>query len=242
MRVRALLITATAAMLPLLFALPAQTASNKLPNPSFEASAFGSAPDAGGAGGVWQPLLPSGWAFEGSAGLFDHADERGSGGLRSAHGGYRFAAISIPASGKPRVCSGVDPSLPNQCAELEPVVDAEDEASLAYSVNPAWRNAEPVSVTGRSSYTLRFWAGWELVSPGAGIFAKVRWLDVSGVPIAMSNGPSKLATPITSASLPWTKFEKTVTAPSGAASAVVLLGHTDDVFIGQVRFDDVFFG
>src|SRR5688500_18325886 len=69
---------------------PLRYPGNKLPNSSFE---YGVADVTGSP--IYtnsQPLLPQGWTFEGSAGLFDHSQN-------GHNSGRRMVAISDPASG-----------------------------------------------------------------------------------------------------------------------------------------------
>lgn len=176
-----------------------------------------------------QPALPEGWAFEGAAGLFDHSQNAASSGRRSA-------AISIPLSGKRRQC--VDPAVP--CVD-DPTTDAkENTAAVYYSIPPAWRNATPVTVVGSKSYTLSAFMKVALVTIGESAIMRVRWLDANGLPISISNGPKLVSAG--QAGSAWTSKTATVTSPAGARQAVVLLGHSTDSWIGQVLFDQVYFG
>lgn len=196
---------------------------NLLPNPSFE---YGVAdvtaqPQYTNS----QPMLPAGWAFEGSAGLFDHSQN-------VRHTGRRSAAISIPASGKRRMCDLQGAGGP--CVD-NPAQGAKDGARQYFSVNPAWRTLLPVNVSQGQTYTLKSYVAGELVTAGEGAFLGVRWYT-GDVPIGYSQyGPVGVTTV-------WAQIGSTFTAPAGANKAHILLGHSDDTWIGQVRFDDVCFG
>jgi len=201
----------------------AAAGANLLPNPSFEygAADVTAQPQYTNS----QPLLPQGWAFEGSSGLFDHSQN-------GSHTGRRMAAISIPASGKRRMCDAQGAGGP--CVD-NPAQAAKDGARQYYSVNPAWRTLNQVNVSAGTSYTISAWAAGELVTAGEGAFLGGRWYSGS-VPIGYSQvGPVAVNTT-------WQQFSGAFTAPSGATKAHILFGHSDDTWIGQVRFDDVFFG
>lgn len=205
---------------------------NLLPNPSFEASAFEPGPVPRYT--LEQPLLPEGWVFEGSAGLFDHYPA-GSGGREVANG-QRAIAISIPASSKDDICA--DP--PVGCHD-NPINPVRDGARLVYSVTPHWRTALPVAVTPNAEYRLSAWTQLDIVTAGEGSSARVRWLDGNGVPIGENLVWTRRVTGTDSGSVGLVKTG-TVRAPAGARQAHVLLGHTDDLWIGQARFDAAFFG
>lgn len=218
----------------LLFALaPAEaTHVNLLPNSSFEQTPV---PPAVVSLAFNQPIIPTGWAFEGSAGLFDHYPA-GSGG-RTAHSGARGIAISIPASGRRQIC--VDPSIPCQNNPANPVKDATDHV---YTVTPHWRTLDPVAVSAGATYRLSFWTQLDFVTLGEGAVSKVRWLNSMGVPISETNGPTRRVQFVQETTTPWEQLSATMIAPTGATRAHVLLGHSDDTWLGQVRFDDAFFG
>lgn len=195
---------------------------NKLPNSSFEF----------GVGDVTaspqytnsQPMLPQGWVFEGAAGLFDHSQN-------DHHTGRRMAAISIPLGGKPRVCDA-GPCVDN------PATGPKQAVATHYTVNPAWRTALPVPVSAGASYAFKVWAARSFVTTGAGAFIAVRWLNgsaPSGYQVLATLAPAGEFTS-------WTLLSGSVTAPAGATQAHILLGHTDDTWVGQVMFDDVCFG
>jgi hypothetical protein len=240
---------------------PAHAGPQLMPNPGFELSqAEGSVAVGGGviadqpspANGVLiQPLLPSGWAFEGSAGLFDHTDNGSDvlGARRNARSGKRYAAISLPASGKKEQC--VDQV--SRCVENPATGPKENTVAAVYSVNPVWRNAVPVRVNPGQAYVLSVWTSGELMTAGTRAFARVRWLSAGGTVLSLSPEASYTVrdTDFCNAENQpgggtpgycWRQISVTATAPAGAATAVVLLGHSEDTWIGQVMFDDVFFG
>ena len=210
---------------------------NLLPNTDFEESAIEPGPAAGKSP---QPLLPTGWAFEGAAGLFDHSPNGGSGGSA------RAAAISIPLGGKRNVCA----DKPVGCND-NPATKPKNDAAAAVTVNPAWRNAEPIPVQAGKRYELSVDLAWQLATEGEGAFGIVRWMTDSGaaagtagVDVApkLSEAFVVRSTAATSPARPWGRVSGVVEAPKNATSAVVLLGATDDAFIGQFKFDKAFFG
>jgi len=200
---------------------------NLLPNPSFEESVLEPAEPLEGQ--LPQPLLPTGWAFEGIAGLFDHTPN-------AYHSGARAIAISIPASTPQEYC--IDQA--GGCID-SPVNPARDAARPVYSMTPFWRTLEPVAVQQGATYELSVWTSLEIVTEGEGAITQVRWLDANGLTISGSAGPSRRQRSIDPDSIPFTFIEGIVKAPAGAVAAHVMLGHSDDAWIGQVRFDDVSF-
>jgi hypothetical protein len=198
-----------------------------LPNGDFEQSAL--EPDAL-AGRSPQGVLPTGWAFEGAAELFDHAN----GGPGASH---RMAAISGSLGGKRDVCA-----QPPVGCNHNPGTEVKDAARGVYTVDPAWRNAVPVDVVAGHTYTLAADVSWELVTEGEGVIARVRWIGTDGSVVSTSDAWRVVSNASTSAFRPWGNLAGAVTAPSGATKAVVLLGATEDTWIGQVRFDNAYFG
>ncbi|MDQ1438142.1 MAG: hypothetical protein QOK43_1771 [Acidimicrobiaceae bacterium] len=198
-----------------------------LPNPGFE-DGVNNHPVQSAAGTVDQPMLPTGWAFEGAAGLFDHtAAER--------HSGRYSAGISIPAGGKRKACA----QEPVGCHDNTPLNTAKSAALTAYSVNPAWRPALPLAVRAGTAYVVSGWMSWQLASiTDGGAIVSVRWLDANGVPLRTDNAVTRIAD---REGLNWTFFSAVVVAPAGAAQAVPLFGAADDVFITKVSYDDVSF-
>lgn len=235
-------------LFPIAAVVPASAAANKLLNAGFESSVL----EPPGFGGILtSPVLPTDWVFEGSAGLFDHGDDRADvidfsperKCFGSSECGGRFIAISIPASTNKEVCDANTGCVDNP-AEL-----VKEATKGAYQINPHWRNAVPVTVSAGSTYTLSFWLSGELITEGEGATTSVRFYDFLGVPISLVQGPQRRASAAvclnassSTQPCPWAKLSATMVAPQNAASAVVLLGHTSDLFIGQVRFDSVFFG
>lgn len=216
---------------------PAHAVGNLLPNASFETAVVPQAAHPGDRRDLYdQPLLPERWAFEGSAGLFDHS-------AHEYHTGYYAAAISIPASGSRNpVCV----AQANVCQPITPLNQAKDAAAAAASVGPCWRPLMPVGVSAGGVYTVSYWVSWTLATAGTGgAVSKVRWLDGNGVPLTsntLSAGPSRIATSFSSEAQSWVQVVGTVTAPAGAAKAVPLFCAGDDAFISKVVYDDVFFG
>lgn len=210
----------------------AQAGPNLLPNASFEqsvieGSVIGDSPIHGVSP---QGVLPTHWAFEGAAGLFDH----GNGGTSGA----RMAAISIPLGTKSSICGPEVGCNPN------PAAGVKDTGDAAYSVDPAWRPAAPVLVSGGASYTVSAKTAVEFATDGEGAFVKVRWLGVGGTVIGISDEYS-VRPPggyTSGAGGAFVDIGGPVTAPAGAVAAVPLFGATDDLWLTKVMFDDVFFG
>ena len=231
--VRSCIVVTAIAMSTAMVLMPSFAAGpNLLPNSGFESSAL----DPTGAVGYTnpQPLLPTGWAFEGAAALFDHSQN-------GNHSGRRMAAISGNASGSRSVCA--DP--PVGCHDNTPANIAKDNAALAYSVEPAWRNAVPVPVTAGTSYTVSSWVSLSFCTIGTGASLRIRWLNGGGaVPIKVDTVARRLQTQFDPVQVPtaWQQITGSAVAPPGATHAVVLLTYTDDAWIGQVMFDDVYFG
>lgn len=200
--------------------------NNLLPNSSFEFGIADVTPQPQYTNS--QPLLPQGWAFEGNAGLFDHSQNE-------HNSGRRMAAISIPLGGKRQICEA-GPIVPCQ---QSPLNVPKDTARQYYSVNPAWRTLNPVNVSAGSSYNLKVYAARSFVTAGEGAFTAVRWLNALGQPIGYQPVSELRGSTI---STDWTLMSGSAVAPTGATKAHILLGHTDDTFLGQVRFDDVCFG
>ena len=206
----------------------AQAGSNLLPNECFElsvaeGSVAGPSPVHGRSP---QGVLPTGWAFEGAAGLFDH----GNGGTC----GGRMAAISIPAGGKSSICGPVVGCTPSPLATVKNTADA------AYSVDPAWRPAAPVAVNAGQAYTVSAMTSVDFATDGEGSFVKVRWIGTGGTVIGTSQEFTHR--PAGGFSLGWFGVGGTVVAPPGAVAAVPLFGATDDIFLSKVMFDQAFFG
>jgi hypothetical protein len=199
---------------------------NLVPNPSFEASVFEPAPVPAYA--TSQPLLPVGWTFEGATGLFDH-------GQHGAHTGKRAVTISDPASTPRNFCQQ------KQCVD-DPADPPRASAAQYYSETPMWRTQNAVKVTPGKTYQLAAWVSWTLETNTYGAVTAVRWVDASGAPIGISAGPTLIATDRTSPALSWTRIAGQVTAPKGAAGAIVLLGDNDGPWISSLTYDDAYFG
>lgn len=192
------------------------------PNPSFEASPTDPTGDT-----TRQPLLPTGWIFEGAAGLFDHSEN-------GKHTGKRMAAISVPASTPDGACQqGV-------CVE-NPMNVAQDATAKYASVTPFWRTQSPVRVTAGKSYLFSVWSAQTLATIGTGAITKIRWVDANGLPLSESGGDKHLQRVGEAPETVWEQLSATVTAPAGATGAIIMLGASDDLFISQIKFDDVSF-
>lgn len=199
---------------------------NLLPNPGFEQSAIEPAPVPAYTSS--QPMLPTGWAFEGSAGLFDH-------GQHTAHAGKRAVTISDPASGPAQFCQQ------KTCAP-DPIDGPRAQAMQYYSETPFWRTLQSVPVTPGKTYQLSAWVTWTLMTIGIGAITEVRWVDSNGVPIAITPGPSLIANARNSPALAYTAMAGRVKAPAGAAGAIIMLGCGDDAWISSITYDDAYFG
>lgn len=203
---------------------PVKVGPNLLPNPGFEQSAIEGNP-AVAAGSQSQPLLPTGWVFEGATVLFDHSQN-------VHHTGKRAAAISGSLSGGSDLCE----AGPGQCV-ANPTNPAKSALAPAYTLAPHWRTQASVPVTAGRSYLLRFWGSWTTESKGQGLDIGIRWVGSNGVPLSEQTvmqvtGRQDQA---------WLPYSHTVKVPAGATGAVVLFGAIDAVSIGQVVYDDVFF-
>lgn len=222
--------------LALLASLPSALAAgpNLAPNSSFEQSVLEPFPVPPYT--MYQPVLPTGWAFEGAAGLFDHtaryciAGQPSLCGGNPAYTGSRSAAISAPLGGKRKYCAEATVCVDN------PANGVKDSAAFIYTVNPHWRNAEIIPVSPNTTYSLRVWTFLANVTVGEGVITSIRWYSGS-LPVGISPGPSRRVT-----SADWGKICGSVTSPPNATGAVILLGHSDDTWTGHIRFDEVFFG
>lgn len=245
MRFGARLITLVAVAAATLTVAPGARAAgqNLAPNSSFEQSVFRPVVDheqfpepqlPDGSRVRRQPILPEGWIFEGAAGLFDHAP-------RNAVSGDRIAAISDPLSTNARYCAAEGACQDN------PLRAAKAAADPVYSVDPHWRTAEPISVQAGACYVFGSWMSGELLTVGEGPAAKIRFVDAAGLPVAVVPGPFRTQQGSETQQPPdvlldWAYAQTEVHAPEGAAGAILMLGHSDDLWISQVRFDDVYFG
>jgi hypothetical protein len=192
------------------------------PNPGFEQSPTDPTGDTSK-----QPLLPTGWIFEGSAGLFDHSEN-------GFHTGKRMAAISIPASTPRLLCPAG--CVPNPSNEVK------DATAKYYSVTPYWRTQNAVTVTPGTVYRFQVWTAMDLATVDVGgAVTKIRWLDSSGMPLSETAGPKNIQEASDPPQTLWELITKNVTAPAGATRAIIMLGAADDLFITQVKYDDVSF-
>jgi hypothetical protein len=199
---------------------------NLLPNTSFEASAFEPAPVPQYA--TSQPLLPTGWSFEGATGLFDH-------GQHGAHTGKRAITISAPQSPPHKFCQQ------KQCVD-DPAEGPRISAQEYYSETPAWRTQSAIPVTAGKTYQLSAWVSWSLETIGYGAVTAVRWVDANGAPVGISAGPKLIADARNSPALAWTQLAGTVKAPAAAKGAIVLLADDDGLWISSLTYDDAYFG
>jgi len=228
MKKHAVLIAATVTAALLLPSTGHALGDELLPNTGFEQSVIEPSPVPPGT--QPQPLLPTGWVFEGAAGLFDHSPHQ-----NHTQGGSRSAAISDPASGKRDVCG------PEVGCNANPANIVKDATKHIYSVTPHWRTALPVEVDAGASYRFTGWTAYELASLGTGSTASVRWLDTNGLPIGQSVLVQKINTADVD-TIGWTEVTRaSITAPPTATHAHILLGAIDDTFISQIRWDDVSF-
>ncbi len=205
----------------------AKPGPNLVVNAGFEQSALEGNPVVP-PGGLDQPILPTGWSFEGLTVLFDHTPN-------TFHSGKRGAAISGSLSGPDRVCP-----VPPNCVD-NPTKGVKTQVAPYYTLAPHWRTAAAIPVTAGVEYTLSTWLQWSIITIGEGSSMKVRWMKADGSPLSESV-QVKRATADNSADLPFALQTFKVKAPDGATGAVLLLGQTDDAWTGQVIYDDVYFG
>lgn len=197
---------------------------NLVINAGFEASAIEGNP-ASPPYSQPQPLLPTGWTFEGLSVLFDHSPNL-------HHSGKRAAAVSGSLSGGRKRCDT------GSCQD-NPTNAVKDATASRYTLPPHWRTAAAIPVSAGKGYQLSFWGGWSTVTQGQGLDAIVRWVDASGATVKQQT----VVKTTDGGNQAWKKFSSPrLSAPAGATGAVLLLGQTDDLWIGQVYFDDVYFG
>jgi hypothetical protein len=197
---------------------------NLVVNAGFESSAIEGNP-ASPPGSQPQPLLPTGWQFEGLTVLFDHSPNL-------HHTGKRAAAISGSLSGGRQFCET------GSCQE-NPANAVKDASATRFTLPPHWRTAAAIPVSAGKGYQLAFWGGWSTVTVGQGLDAIVRWVDAGGAIVKQQT----VVKTTDGGNQAWKKFSSPrLTAPAGATGVVLLLGQTDDLWIGQVYFDDVYFG
>ncbi|MFN2642306.1 MAG: hypothetical protein ABR548_10545 [Actinomycetota bacterium] len=230
--------------------LPSYAGANLVQNPSFETTPLPSeVVHAGGAvpGGWNQPVIPTGWAFEGATELFDHAAH-----APGPKAGQYFVQISGSWSGPRDVCeTGPCTNLPGGAQK--------DQAYGYYSVQPAWRNLNAIPVSAGTSYTFSAWTALTIPLDKTGAVARVRWVNAQGVPVGVTDAWKLLSAksggtytnfakqsaqgpgPFPDGSTAYTFKAANVTAPAGATGAILLLGYTDSAWIGGVAYDVVCF-
>jgi hypothetical protein len=193
--------------------------------------------------------VPNGWVFEGAAELFDYT-------ANIAHSGCRSLQISGSFSGPRNRCD-----TPHPCTEdvLDPAYGTTfDQARQVATVSPVWKTALPVAVPDNASgYLLRVSMSWSSVNLRTGPRSWIRWTH-DGVPIGLSPGPrasdgSDVLSEDSSHCSPllvlfgdpcrWVTKSETGGVPEFLGmrpnGAIVMLGYSDDVWNGTVRFDDV---
>lgn len=197
---------------------------NLVVNSSFEQSDIEGNP-AAAPGSQSQPLLPTGWRFEGLTVLFDHSQN-------VHHGGKRAAAISGSLSGGSQFCET------GTCVN-NPTNPVKDATATSFMLPPHWKTQAPIAVTAGKTYQLSFWASMQFITAGKGFDAIARWTNASGSVVKQQT----LYNYTFGGSMEWRKFTVTkFTPPAGATGLTLLLGQSDDAWNGQVVFDDVYVG
>ena len=206
---------------------------NLAPNPSFEQSSLDQATQNG------VPVTPVGWSFEGATIVFDYNQ-------RGGHTGARQVAVSGSLAPGKQICdasSGAYVCAPNPAAAATGAIN--DGTQNTYSLRPYWTTAAPIPVKAGGRYRFSVWAIRPSLDPNAGVLGegaltRVRWVDASGKALSVVDGASLVKGP--KRQLGFKLISADLTAPSGAAGAVLMLGHTDyTVTSAQVAFDDVVF-
>jgi hypothetical protein len=197
---------------------------NLVLNASFEDSELEGNP-AAAPGSLAQPMLPTNWRFEGLTVLFDHSPAL-------HHTGKRAAAVSGSLSGGREFCE-------TGTCQPSPANPVKDATTSTYTLPPHWKSAAAIPVTAGKAYQLSFWGEWTNITKGQGIDASLRWVDASGAVVSQVS----VLTTTDGGAQEWKKFTVTKTvAPAKATGVIVMLGQTDDLWTGQVGFDDVYFG
>jgi hypothetical protein len=148
------------------------------------------------------------------------------------HSGKRAAAISGSLSGGTSFCE-TGSCVPN------PTNPVKDTAGTRFMLPPHWKSETPIAVTAGKAYQLSFWVSTSQLTVGKGFDGIVRWVDGGGATVAQQ----KLIDFAVGGTQDWKKYTyPKVAAPAGATGAVLLLGQSDDLWTGQVVFDDVYFG
>jgi hypothetical protein len=207
---------------------------NLAPNPSFEQSSQDQATQNG------VPVTPVGWSFEGVTPLFDYNQ-------RGGHSGARNVQISGALGGGRQVCDhsvdGSERCAPNPAYAQTHQLD--EQLAPTYSVRPFWVTASPLPVQAGKRYRFSVWAIRPSLAADAGVVGegaqtRVRWVDASGKALSVVDGASLVKGP--KRQLGFKLISADLTAPAGAAGAVLMLGHTDYSHTGAaVAFDDVSF-
>lgn len=234
--VRALLALPVAASVVLAGAASAagpKLGPNLVPNASFETS------DVDAATQQKVPVTPTGWTVEGATVLFDYNQ-------RGGHTGARQVAISGSLAPGKQICdasTGAYKCAPNPAASVTGQVN--DGTQNTYSIRPFWVNAKPLPVLAGKRYRFSVYAIRPSFDPsvgvvGEGALTRVRWVDGSGKALSITDGATLLHG--AKRQLGFKLISADLTAPAGAAGAVLMLGHTDyTVTSAQVAFDDVAF-
>lgn len=216
-------------------AKPVKLGPNLVVNPSFEESTV----DPATANGF--PVLPVGWTFEGATELFDYNQRIGRTGKRNA-------AITGALGGGKQFCDHSGPTGAETCAANPAYAQthAVDEGTRGtYSVRPYWVTAAPIKVVPGARYRFSAYAFMPSLNPDAGVVGEgastaVRWVDASGRGLSVAEGGTVVKGP--KRQLGFKLATADLTAPAGAAGAVLMLGHTDYSHTGtQVDFDDISF-
>ena len=207
---------------------------NLAPNPSFEQSSN----DAATQNGV--PVTPIGWTFEGATPLYDYNQ-------RGGHTGARNVQISGAAGLGRQLCDhsvdGSERCAPNPAYAQTHQLD--EQLAPTYSVRPFWITDKALPVTAGKRYRFSVWAIRPSLAPDAGVVGegaetRVRWVDAAGKGISVVSGATLVKGP--KRQLGFKLSSADLTAPAGAAGAVLMLGHTDYSHSGAaVAFDDVTF-
>jgi hypothetical protein len=206
---------------------------NLAPNPSFEQSNVDAATE------NQIPVTPVGWSFEGATLTFDY-------NKRGGHTGARNIAVSGSLAPGKQICdasSGAYMCVPNPAAAVTGAVN--DGTQNTYSIRPFWITAKPLPVVAGKRYRFSVYAIRPSLAPDAGVvgegaLTRVRWVDASGKAISITDGATLLKG--AKRQIGFKLISADLTAPAGAAGAVLMLGHTDyTVTSAQVAFDDVSF-
>jgi hypothetical protein len=213
---------------------PPKLGTNLAPNPSFEQSSLDQATQNG------VPVTPVGWTFEGATPLFDYNQ-------RGGHTGARNVQISGAAGGGRQLCDhsvdGSERCAPNPAYAQTHQLD--EQLAPTYSIRPFWVTASSLPVVAGKRYRFSVWAIRPSLAPDAGVVGegaatRVRWVDAAGKAISVVDGATLVKGP--KRQLGFKLISADLSAPAGAAGAILMLGHTDYSHTGAaVAFDDVSF-